>query len=100
MIDTVVIESPPIGYAMEGFIENFCIKSQAIQLKTGELVYSFTNGSLDGSFDSRISIQVKRERWTIDHNLFVEKGIKTPKKVKCEPYIRVECSVHKGDAWS
>lgn len=55
-------------------IRDTCVVKQAIDMKSGELVYQFTTGSLSGTYDSRISIKVD---------------------VDFEPYVIVECSLHK-----
>ena len=56
-------------------VENFCILRQAIEVSTGCLQYEITSGSLNGTYDSRISLKVARDT---------------------DYYIIVECSLHKS----
>jgi II/X family phage/plasmid replication protein len=87
-IDTVVLLSPKITESEAAKIENQCFLRQGIDLKTGEIAYSITNGQLEGSYDHRIGIQIRRYEWKREkENTF---------KVPCDPYIRLEGSIHKA----
>jgi II/X family phage/plasmid replication protein len=88
-LDTVGIRSPYIHEELATKIENECVRRQGLDLKTGEIIYQITTGSLEGSYDHRISIVVRRERWKT-----VEKA--QPIKVECQPYLDIEGSVHKA----
>lgn len=88
-IDTVCLRSPYIGEDVAKSIENECMLRQGLDLKTGEVLYQITTGSLEGSYDSRISIKVMREEWKA-----IPKA--QPIKVQCKPYLQVEGSVHKA----
>lgn len=92
------MESPPITEILVQKLEGFCIAKQAVDLSTGSLLYQFTSGDLMGSYDSRISIQIKRTRWEKDIVQHLRTGKSVPQLVDCEPYIRVEGSVHKAMA--
>lgn len=105
MIDTIVIESPFISLEIAEKVELFCIKNLGVEVDTGEILYSFTRGELEGSYDSRISLQVRTDKWEanlVSRNVKDKNGNITieqrniPIKVDCDPYIRVECSVHKA----
>lgn len=98
MIDTIVIESPSISPEIENIIEQFCVKNQGVEIGTGDILYSFTRGQLLGSFDSRISLQVKKDKWVSDLRTKLRSGKHIPVKKDCPPYLRVECSVHKAMA--
>jgi len=88
MLDTIGLRSPVLSEKDAKIIERECVSRQGIELKTGELVYSITTGSLQGSFDSRISIKVEREQWKADGG--------DMRKVPCPPQLYVEASVHKA----
>lgn len=49
-------------------IEQFCQRYVGIELMTGESLYEFTKGQLKGSYDSRISLQLKREMMIESYN--------------------------------
>jgi II/X family phage/plasmid replication protein len=98
-IDTVKIRSPYITEELASKIEGECVRKQGLDLKTGEILYEITTGSLEGSYDHRISIIVRRERWTSsDHwaTKPMKKTRSTPVKIECEPYLELEGSVHKA----
>lgn len=88
-IDTVVLRSPFILEELAQKIEQECTLRQGIDLKTGDLIYCITTGNLQGSYDSNISISVKREIWVSGED---GKG----SKVESSPYIQLECSIHKA----
>jgi len=88
-IDTIGLRSPYIAEELAKAIENECVRRQGLDLKTGEILYQITTGSLEGSYDSRISIKVMREEWKAVHKA-------QPIKVECKPYLYVEGSVHKA----
>lgn len=95
-VDTIRLRSPYISEVLAQRIESECTKRIGIDLKTDTLLYEITTGALEGSYDSRISIVVKRQEW-------VRRGIKgsrgkgseRPLLMPCKPYIEVEASVHK-----
>lgn len=59
-------------------------------------MYEFTSGKLNGSFDSRISFSIKRERLMDDTKHHLRTGKKTMVMTPCKPFIRLECSIHKA----
>ena len=87
-IDTVKPRSPEIDEGTAQYLERQCVLKQGVDLSSGEILYEITTGSLEGSWDSRISFKVCREDYVIGRNT-------RPEKVPCKPYIMVECSLHK-----
>lgn len=86
-IDTVKLRSPTINEGLAQLLEQQCILKSGVDLASGVVLYEITSGELEGSFDSRISFQVKREEWiNVGGRLSLE---------KCQPYILVEASLHK-----
>jgi II/X family phage/plasmid replication protein len=86
-LDTVKLRSPSIEEGLASFLENQCILKSGVDLSTGEVLYEITTGELEGSWDSRISFQVKREEWrTVQGRLDL---------YPCKPYVLIECSWHK-----
>ncbi len=101
MIDTIILRSPFIIEDLASRIEGECLKRIGLDLKSGELMYEITTGELKGSFENRISIKVLRKKYIstpVYHNVLSKKfkvdNITTLKD--CEPYIQIECSVHKA----
>lgn len=86
--DTIGIRSPDLPEHVAQKIEEHCIARQGIELNSGTLLYQITTGQLEGSYDSRISVKVERERWTSVENRVI--------KVGCPPRIYIEASVHKA----
>jgi II/X family phage/plasmid replication protein len=62
----------------------------AYDVATGCVLYEFTSGSLGGSWDTRVSVQVKRQKWVCPM------GKPPAQLVDCAPYLVVEGSVHKA----
>lgn len=89
-IDTVRLESPFITDELAIYIENQSIRRQGLDLKSGELLYQIVTSDLRGSFDSRIMIQVKRDK------LGYNTELKRTMKLNTDPYLVVEASVHKA----
>lgn len=127
LIDTIAIQSPFLTEKQYDLIEKFCQRFVGIELMTGESLYEFTKGQLKGSYDSRISLQLKRDMMIEAYNSTERKktasrkyfvgdnsgpgstkwkeysrdqysvvGKKTMISVECQPYLIVECSVHKA----
>lgn len=114
MIDTIGLESPPISDEVVTVVEQFLNKFIGIEVGTGLLKYEFFSGQLQGSYDSRISVQIKRERFISTYDVVnsSEEVIdeKSGKKyfarkkkpvhrllaVPSDPYLCIECSVHKS----
>ncbi|CQR45878.1 Phage replication protein CRI [Paraliobacillus sp. PM-2] len=87
-IDTVTLRSPFIDEDMAKRIEEQSIKRQGLDMKSGELLYSLTTARLQGSYDSRISVKIERTQRGFENGMPYEKS--------CNPYITLECSVHKA----
>lgn len=113
MLDTVKLESPKLEPSVASEISRNLIERQAFRRSTGELLYRITSGSLEGSYDSRVSVRVMHEEWVeetelvplqrstktadgeiVGKNEYAEK--KTTRLRSCPPYIIVEGSVHKA----
>lgn len=100
-VDTVRLRSPYIDEETAQKIEAECTKRLGLNMKTGDILYEITTGDLKGTFDSRISVQVKRKEWVSESrkglNAVTRKG--TGKVLTtledCRPYIELEASVHK-----
>ncbi len=72
-IDTIKLKQY-ITEDMAYRVQNCCIKRLAFEVETGDLQYEITIGSLEGTYDSRISVRVDKDTdW----------------------YMTVECSIHK-----
>jgi II/X family phage/plasmid replication protein len=120
MIDTIAIDSPEVGIDSIEKIEQFLEKYTGVDMQTGEVLYQFTRGKLKGSYDSSVSVKILREKLVqvfdgvksgkIEAIYFtdtdgqkkkmgyeINKSETKMKMVKqsCEPYLSVECSIHK-----
>lgn len=107
MLDTVKLESPPIGDEVAAKIEAALVTRTATDNRTGELLYLFNSGSLEGSWDSRIMVQVLRERMvrvvSLEPTSKKWAGVATGtgnigkhQMRSCAPFLRIEGSVHKA----
>lgn len=97
-IDTIKLESPSIEEELAHELEKQSVLRQGIENSTGEVLYALTSGSLEGSWDSRISFRVMRERpiqklVQVAPGEFKKKGV--PRMEPSRPYLIVEGSVHK-----
>ncbi|MEK8210589.1 phage/plasmid replication protein, II/X family [Paenibacillus sp. FSL L8-0696] len=90
-VDTVRLRSPYISHGLASKVEQECEKRMGINMRTGELLYEITTGSLEGSYDNRISIKVSYKEFKSS----VVKGRTRTALVDCPPYIEIEASVHK-----
>lgn len=88
MYDTVVLKSPEIDSETVDKILKFCTMYEGVDIFTGELLYRFTSGELEGSYDYRIRIKVDNTEWIKEDSI-------TPKRVRTYWHIIVECSLHK-----
>lgn len=86
-IDTVKLHSPYIDHGLADQLEKLSIQKTGLELSTGEILYEFTTGSLDGSYDSRISFRVMREEYRNRNG--------RPELFPSPPYLIVEASLHK-----
>jgi II/X family phage/plasmid replication protein len=94
-VDTVKLRSPSLTEAVATLIESQLITRTAIDRPTGAVLYEITTGSLEGSWDSRVSVKVSREEWVSSRRLSNPKQVDTVLR-PCEPYIEIEGSVHKA----
>lgn len=86
-IDTVSLRSPYIDHGTADLLDKQCTLKKGIDLSSGFILYEFTNGSLDGSYDSRISFRIMREEYRNING--------RPELYPCDPYILTEASLHK-----
>jgi len=84
-IDTVALVSPTLPDDLADRLERLSIMKQGIDLFSGEELWNITTGELDGSYDSRISFRVMREKHVCDRN-------GTPQLQPCDPFLKVEAS--------
>jgi II/X family phage/plasmid replication protein len=94
MLDTLALRSPAICPDAAAAIERHLRTRLGVYNATGEVEYEFCSGSLPGSWASSIAVNVCRDEWVSVRR----PGQKRPDvvKVACEPYLRVEGSVHKA----
>ena len=88
MYDTVVIKSPEIDQETVQKILTFCRIYEGVDIFTGELLYRFTSGELEGSYDYRIRLKVDNTEW-------IKEDSTVPKRVETYWHVVVECSLHK-----
>lgn len=102
--DTIGIKSPYITEEASANIQNSCVRREGIDLASGEILYQITTGSLEGSYDSRISIKVDNKEWEQEQRS-LRTIITNPKEAKyrpvpilqeTKPFIYIEASVHKA----
>ena len=87
--DTIKLRSPALAPAVIEQIKNMSLRRSGVEMATGEERYVLFAGELLGSWDSRISVIPKDERYVID------KKSGRPVKERCEPFVEIEASVHK-----
>lgn len=58
MYDTIKLKSPIISNDLADTIKQECILRSGLDIKTGEYIYSITTGTLEGSYDNKVSIRV------------------------------------------
>ena len=88
MYDTVVVKSPEIGPETVEKVLHFCRMYEGVDIFTGELLYRFTSGDLEGSYDYRIRIKVDNTEWKKEDS-------PVPQRVETYWHVVVECSLHK-----
>jgi II/X family phage/plasmid replication protein len=93
MIDTVKLVSPELSESDIERIELACTRRSAVHLGTGDVQYEFTTGSLEGSYDHRLSVKIERERWDSTR---LPGGRVHTRLVPCLPRLSLEGSVHKA----
>lgn len=98
MLDTVKLASPPLGDREAERIERACVLRSAVEIATGEVQYSLTTGSLEGSYDDRVSVRVEREEWVTMAPTGRAGAMSRPVTMKqpCAPYLVMEGSIHKA----
>jgi len=114
MLDTIKVESPPLTEAQAAIVRGLLKRRICIDTPTGTIEWDFNGGELDGSYDHRMKIDLKCERWiAVDRGYVVNLAAAgaapgparldldyvskpMPKKVECAPYLVVEGSIHKA----
>lgn len=89
MIDTLRLRSPSVSEETAQAVAQLLTRRSAVKVSTGEVQYEFTSESLEGSFDARVMVQVKREEWVMPD------AARSPVRRPCSPFLVVEASVHK-----
>ena len=100
MLDTIRVVSPEISEETAQAVEKQLQTALRYDHPTGEVLYEFTSGHLEGSWDSRICVRIEREEWKRrkpmevpgSHILREFERLKMP----CEPKLVFEGSVHKA----
>lgn len=88
MYDTITLISPEIPDSVVQEVLQFCRSFEGVDIFTGELLYSFTSGELEGSYDYRIRVKVDNSKW-------VREEMQTPQRIESYWHLEVECSLHK-----
>lgn len=86
-IDTIVLRSPKICDYVALQLRNNVTKRIALDVETGETLYSFTTAELDGSFDYRVRVRIADTESVYTGNVV--------EKLSLGTYLEVECSLHK-----
>jgi II/X family phage/plasmid replication protein len=109
--DTLKLWSPRLPEHIASLIEHQLMTVQKIHGPTGELMWSLTSGELEGSYDHRVRVLVKRKRAVAVPMLQMGDALGERLKlssshrkqqvshlefVDCEPYLELEGSVHKA----
>lgn len=89
VVDTMRLKSPHIGDELADAVGQSLQLREGLDLRSGEVLWSFTTGRLEGSFDTRVSVEVKRQKW-------VKPDDGAPYLADCAPFLVVEGSVHKA----
>lgn len=89
MYDTLVLRIPILDLSLIPTIMQFMRMYESVVVDTGEQVYCFTSGELEGSYDYRIRIKLDNRHWV------KPEGCMVPIAVEGDYYLEVECSIHK-----
>lgn len=107
MLDTVKLRSRYLAEPVAKAIEVQCTQRGKRNNATGEWLWEFTTGELEGSYDHRLSIQVMRFEFRVEHELVsiegptpdghvMQRALPRTVRRRCAPYILLEGSVHKA----
>ena len=97
MIDTIKLKSPPISEEMACQIERHLQTRLGFDNATGEELYEFVSGSLEGSWESSVSVNVVRNEFVYLPPTVANPGGKGHnEQVECAPYLVIEGSPHKA----
>lgn len=93
MIDTIVIQSPFLSDEVAKKIHYLSNLKASIDIKSEEFIYKIVTSELKGSWDSSIRVNLKRDMIISEYDLNTRKTY--GKLVDTEPYLKIECSLHK-----
>ena len=97
MIDTLKLKSGPISEELAGEVESRLVTRLGVDNRTGECLYELVSGSLDGSWESSVSVNVLREEWVTYRSTVANPRARVSTvKQACAPYLVIEGSVHKA----
>lgn len=101
MLDTVRLRSPFVSRDLAQAVTASLVWRSGIDIRTGEVLYSLTNGALEGSWDHRISVRVDETEWRRPVSTASRRGRsvsrqRVPVQMACLPYVTIEGSVHKA----
>ena len=99
-LDTLKFRSPYLADDVAAAIELCLVLRTAVDCPTGAVLYELMSGTLEGSYDARISVRVQREEWVIPASLPTQPMGRVPRPRPilrpCPPFLEVEASVHKA----
>jgi II/X family phage/plasmid replication protein len=92
-----------VSEELAALIEGRLITRSAVDGPTGHILYELVSGPLDGSYDHRVSVSVRRRR-AVSVRLPARRDLRTGRLVEpvstvyedCAPFLEVEGSVHKA----
>lgn len=110
MLCTALLESPPVDEKTAEQVGRFLKTRQGIDNQTGELEYNIVSGSLKGSWETSVAVNVRRQRIvSVNGPARVKSAVvkgSSPVEIKsdrptnqlvdCPPYLTIEGSVHKA----
>lgn len=98
MIDSLGLSSPRVSASLADHAERSCQRLTRTDCASGEMLWELTTGSLDGSYDTRVSVRIEREEVPVFDDSLAEDdpliGVAVGSTVAAR--IRIEGSVHKA----
>ena len=97
MIDTLKLKSGPISEDLAQEVESRLVTRVGIDNRTEQFLYLLVSGSLDGSWESSVSVNVAREEFVTRRATSANPRARAvTEKRTCAPYLVIEGSVHKA----
>lgn len=87
MIDTIRIKGKFLAQDIVPYVAHKL--DTYVKFNSEAVLYEFTSGKLQGSYDNRISFSIKDRDW------FRVPGLKQPVLLEVPKYFEIECSLHK-----